>query len=322
MKNEQPVRFTDDGQAMFDRIAAIWPPLIRAGRAGKIEAMLGLLMRDRTIGRADADLVVEAARLVVPGSYDPLFDLFRDPAGFRKKMLDPFVDEQAYAAMPVRVRRWKRVRRRARRPNDQPPMVLGFCASPRARGNTDLLVSEALRGAKDSGARTEKIMLQKIRMEHCIGCRKCKDPGFEPICVIRDDMPAVYDKIIRADSLIIGFPIYTGRECAQLATFFDRWDGYERHLLTSCLQPGRTAMVIGTWGYPAVDTYDHVIENIVSILNLHKVETIEALSACGFEGLRHGLDEKLKGVIAQHPAQLRKAYAAGRALAGTGRADR
>ena len=152
-------------------------------------------------------------------------------------------------------------------------------------------------------------------MDYCIGCRKCKEPGYEKICVINDDMSQVYQKIIDADALIIGFPIYTGRECAQLSTFFDRWDGYERYMLTSCLKPGRKAMVIGTWGYPCIDTYDHVIENIISILNLHKVETVEALSACGFEGMLHGLDSGHKGVIARHPKELKKAYAAGLALA-------
>ena len=128
-------------------------------------------------------------------------------------------------------------------------------------------------------------------------------------------MAGVYQKIIDADALIIGFPIYTGRECAQLSTFLDRWDGYERYLLTSCLKPGRSAMVIGTWGYPCIDTYDHVIENIISILNLHKVETVEALSACGFEGMLHGLDAKRTGVISRHPKELKKAHDAGMALA-------
>jgi multimeric flavodoxin WrbA len=178
-----------------------------------------------------------------------------------------------------------------------------------------LLIDEALRGAADAGATIEKIMLHKITMGYCIGCRKCKEPGYEKICVLKDDMEGLYQKIIDADSLIIGFPIYTGRECAQLSTFLDRWDGYERYMLTSMLTPGRTALVIGTWGYPCIDTYDHVIENIISILNLHKVQTVEALSACGFEGMRHGLDEKRKGVISRHPKELKKAYAAGRALA-------
>ena len=256
---------------MLDKIAAIWPPIIRQGKKDKILLMLTLLARARKIKKADAALVIEATRLVVPKSYDPLFHMFEDMEGFKKRMLDPFVSEAAYNKIPVKVRRWPHPRPRKKAAARQAKNILAVCASPRARGNTDLLIDEALRGAADAGARTEKIMLHKIKMGYCIGCRKCKEPGYEKICVINDDMADVYQKIIDADALIIGFPIYTGRECAQLSTFLDRWDGYERYMLTSLLKPGRTAMVIGTWGYPCIDTYDHVIENIISILNLHKV---------------------------------------------------
>jgi multimeric flavodoxin WrbA len=127
-------------------------------------------------------------------------------------------------------------------------------------------------------------------------------------------MTPIYQKIIDADAIVIGFPIYTGRECAQLSTFLDRWDCFERFKFGAKLQPGRVSLVIGTWGYAYDDTYDHIIENIMVILNLHKIETIEAVSACGFEGMLHGLDEKGRGVIAQFPRELKKAYAAGRAL--------
>ena len=80
---------------------------------------------------------------------------------------------------------------------------------------------------------------------------------------------------------------------------------------------GRVALVIGTWGYAYDDTYDHIIDNIMVILKLHKVETIEALSACGFEGILHGLDKKGRGVIAKYPKELKKAYDAGAALVKT-----
>jgi len=314
MKKET-ISFSPEASVMLEKIAAIWPPIIRQGKKDKILRMLDLLAQSRKIKKADPQLVIEATRMVVPKSYDPLFHMFEDLEGFKKRMLEPFVSEKAYNSIPVKVRRWPHPRSRKNTSAGNAKRIVAFCASPRVRGNTDQLIDEALRGARDAGALTEKIMLHKLHMDFCIGCRKCKDPGFEKICVIKDDMEAVYQKILDADSLIIGFPIYTGRECAQMSTFLDRWDGYERYMLKSCLETGRTAMVIGTWGYPCIDTYDHVIENIISILNLHKVETVEALSACGFEGMRHGLDEKRTGVIARHPGELKKAYAAGRALA-------
>ena len=52
-------------------------------------------------------------------------------------------------------------------------------------------------------------------------------------------------------------------------------------------------------------------KNIISIVNLHAIQPVEAVSACGFEGILHGLDENKKGVIAKLPAELGKAYQAG-----------
>jgi len=314
MQQDKTIQFTKDGQAVFEKVISIWPPIIRERRKEKILLMISLLMQSRKVRRADKALIIEATRLVVPKSYDPLFHMIEDMEAFKRKMLDPFQDMKAYNKIPVQVKRWKRAGGKKCKRAGTLKKIIAFCASPRKNGNTDLLIQEALKGAHDSGAKTEKIMLQKIKMGYCIGCRQCKEPDYDKICILKDDMSDVYQKIIDADALILGFPIYTGRECAQLCTFLDRWDGYERYMLKSSLKPGRVAMVIGTWGYPYIDTYDHVIESVVSTLNLHKVETIEALSACGFEGILHGLDENHRGVIAKFPKQLKKAYDAGKAL--------
>ena len=277
--------------------------------------MLRLLMASRKVRSADQALVIEATRLVVPKSYDPFFHMLQNMEKFKRRILDTFTDLKAYNARPIRVKRWKHptVKKRIS-PQQEKPYIVAFCASPRKGGNTDILIDKALEGCRAAGAITEKINLHEIDMGFCIGCRKCKEPGAEAICIVKDDMQDIYSKIIRSKGIVIGFPIYTGRESAQLSTFLDRWDGFERHLFKSSLQPGRVAMVIGTWGYPYPDTYDHVIESIITILNLHKIETVEALSACGFEGLLHGLDKDHRGVIAHYPRELQKAYDAGVSL--------
>ena len=277
--------------------------------------MLSLLMASRKNRIADSSLVIEATKLVVPKSYDPFFHMMEDMNKFKRLTLDPFDDIKAYNALPIKVKRWKMPPKKKSATGLQHKNVLAVCASPRKGGNTDILLDEALRGARDAGAKTEKVMLQRIKLGYCIGCRKCKDKGYEGMCTVKDDMTPLYQKIIDSDAIIIGFPVYTGRECAQLSTFMDRWDCFERFKFGGKLQPGRVAMVIGTWGYAYDDTYDHIIENIMVILKLHKVETVEALSACGFEGILHGLDEKRKAIISKFPKELKKAYEAGASLA-------
>ena len=309
------VKLSKEAEDTLQRVLSIWPQIMQESRKEKILFMLSLLMASRKIRSADSNLLIEATKLVVPKSYDPFFHMMEDMDKFKRLILDPFDDMQAYNALPIKVKRWKMPRKKKPTAASQHKKILAFCASPRKGGNTDFLLDEALKGAQDAGAKTEKVMLQRIKLGYCIGCRKCKDKGYEGMCTVKDDMSPLYQKIINSDAIMIGFPIYTGRECAQLSTFMDRWDCFERFKFGGKLQPGRVAMVIGTWGYAYDDTYDHIIENIMVILKLHKVETVEALSACGFEGILHGLDEKRKGVIAKFPRELKKAYEAGAALA-------
>ena len=51
--------------------------------------------------------------------------------------------------------------------------VLGIMGSPRIKGNTDLLLEEALKGAKSQGADVEKIVVDKLKIAPCkeyLGC--------------------------------------------------------------------------------------------------------------------------------------------------------
>lgn len=93
-----------------------------------------------------------------------------------------------------------------------------------------------------------------------------------------------------------------------MSTFIDRWDCIGR------FNPPKRAMVIGTWGLPTVDTYNHVIEYVMLYLNAHGVQTVEAVSAGGFEGVLHGFDENRKATILKHPEEFKKAYEAGKGL--------
>jgi multimeric flavodoxin WrbA len=308
----------DEGRQMLTKVLSMWPPIIRERKKERIMRILSWIMGARGVAKAGETLVMEAVKEIVPKSYDPIFHMWEDMEKFNREFLATFDDMEAYNNIPVRVKRWERQpAEKASKPSEA-MTVVAFCASPRKGGNTDLLVDEALKGAMSLGAKGEKIMLQKIKMGFCVGCRRCKDTDYEQMCIIKDDMNDVYQKIMDADAIIIGFPIYTGRECAQLSTFLDRWDCFERgskvdnsFRLTHNIKPGKKAMIIGTWGYSAIDTYDHVIENIISIVNLHAIQPVEAVSACGFEGILHGLDENKKGVIAKLPEELGKAYQAG-----------
>jgi len=100
--------------------------------------------------------------------------------------------------------------------------VLAIVGSPRRGGNTDVLVDAAVAGAHAAGAATEKVFLAELTILPCLGCGYCHAvaPGN---CCREDDMPALAGKILAADALIIGTPIYWWGPSAQLKAFIDRW---------------------------------------------------------------------------------------------------
>lgn len=98
--------------------------------------------------------------------------------------------------------------------------VLVLAASPRRGGNSDLLCDEFAKGARDAGHAVEKIFLRDKKIGYCTGCNYCeKSKG---ICAIKDDMAGILEKIVQADVLVLGTPVYFYCMNAQLKTVIDR----------------------------------------------------------------------------------------------------
>jgi hypothetical protein len=166
-------------------------------------------MLEQGVSEASRDLVLEAAKFVTSPGFTPYFDQIENLQGARQRRNWKY-SRDAYYAAPREVKRWPPSS--GRKPAKQPAQmkVLAINASPRRGGNTECLVLEALRAAKDAGASGELLRLQTMKIDYCIGCRKCKKPGYKSICSIKDDMTSIYEKIIACDAMIVGFPIYTG----------------------------------------------------------------------------------------------------------------
>ena len=97
--------------------------------------------------------------------------------------------------------------------------VLGISGSPKANGLTGLLLDKALGGAKTSGAHTEKIILNDLNFKACQECGGCGETG---ICILDDDMRPIYEKLAKADVVVVASPVYFGNITAQLKAMIDR----------------------------------------------------------------------------------------------------
>jgi multimeric flavodoxin WrbA len=97
--------------------------------------------------------------------------------------------------------------------------ILAVSSSPRAGGNTDMILHEALTSARAEGAVVELVRISDYRLEPCNGCRSCFSAGK---CVVEDDDETLYRIIAKADGVILGSPSYFQGVTAQMKIFIDR----------------------------------------------------------------------------------------------------
>jgi multimeric flavodoxin WrbA len=80
-------------------------------------------------------------------------------------------------------------------------------------------VQEALTAAKENGAKTEMLRICEMQITPCDGCMTCHQSGE---CQIKDDMQKVYEKMLAADGIILGSPVYFWSVSSQTKTLMDR----------------------------------------------------------------------------------------------------
>lgn len=98
--------------------------------------------------------------------------------------------------------------------------ILAVMGSPRRNGNTHILVSKIVEGAKATGAVGDELFLGDLTIRECNGCHACWK-GKE--CSKDDDMRDIYPAIIRSDVIIFGTPVYWYGPTALMKAFIDRF---------------------------------------------------------------------------------------------------
>ena len=97
--------------------------------------------------------------------------------------------------------------------------VLVISSSLRLRSNSEALADEFIRGASEAGNEVEKITHKDKEIHFCKGCLSCQKTQK---CVIKDDAPAIVEKMHDADVIAFASPIYYYEMCGQLKTLLDR----------------------------------------------------------------------------------------------------
>lgn len=77
--------------------------------------------------------------------------------------------------------------------------VLVLWGSPRRNGNSDMLCDAFIKGAESTGHLTEKIFIQEKKISPCLACYGCRNTN---LCVQRDDMGEILEKMVQADVIL------------------------------------------------------------------------------------------------------------------------
>lgn len=94
--------------------------------------------------------------------------------------------------------------------------------------NTDILVKEALFGAKEAAPDAEIKFINTVNMNigRCRGCGACSgqlEKGKDNVCIFKDDFQALEDEVREADAIILGAPVYVLQPVGQFKDFVDRF---------------------------------------------------------------------------------------------------
>jgi multimeric flavodoxin WrbA len=177
--------------------------------------------------------------------------------------------------------------------------ILGINGSPRVGGNSDILLERVLGAAKDKGAKTEKIILNKLNFS---GCQECSDMPDDGSCKINDDMQSVYKKIAEADVIILAVPIFFGSLSAQAKKMIDRfqcsWRAKYMLKRETAFDKKKRGVFISTEGSTREDFFSNaksIVQNFFATINIDYFGELFC----------PGVDEKA-GIL-KHPSILRKA---------------
>jgi multimeric flavodoxin WrbA len=100
--------------------------------------------------------------------------------------------------------------------------VVAFNGSGRKDGNTAILLNLVLAELSKEGIETELIQLAGRAPQGCIGCYKCIDNKDRKCAVTKDSLNEYLGKIVEADGILFGSPVYFADATAGIKALIER----------------------------------------------------------------------------------------------------
>jgi multimeric flavodoxin WrbA len=137
--------------------------------------------------------------------------------------------------------------------------VVAFNGSPRREGNTAILIRRVFRELEQAGIETELVQLADEAVRGCIACERCAENRDRRCSVGNDGANACLEKMLAADGIILGSPVYFQDVTPEMKALIDR-AGYVARANGRMLR-NRLGAALATLrrsgGTCALDTMDH-----------------------------------------------------------------
>ena len=99
--------------------------------------------------------------------------------------------------------------------------ILGIVGSRRRMGNTEILVKEALLGAREEGAEVTLVRLTDLCLEECNGCMACVMRDAK--CGLKDDFYFLMEQMETSEGMVLGAPTYIYGPAGVVKVLLDRF---------------------------------------------------------------------------------------------------
>ena len=100
--------------------------------------------------------------------------------------------------------------------------AIAINGSPRKGGNTELLLQEVLGELEKAGWKTKLIKVGGTEIRGCIACNKCFKNKDNKCVLKKDEFNDIYEKMLKADAIILGSPTYFAGVASEIKALIDR----------------------------------------------------------------------------------------------------
>jgi len=101
--------------------------------------------------------------------------------------------------------------------------ILGISGSPKTMGNVGTFLDLMMEMASEKGLETETVNLSEMNIKHCTHCNYClSKQTADRYCSLKDDAQTIFEKLEKADIIILASPVYFMRPSGMMASFIDR----------------------------------------------------------------------------------------------------